>query len=472
MTNFEPSCQTNQTCLNAGEKASISFLKEIHNKINKIKLDTNGNKKYSLISILFLCFIENKKNILTKKEIYDFVKNEVVNNPNKIVSTFKFMNQEKDFITENNYCSKLYHVLFKNKIVNKIFPTLNKDKNQVQYELNFDFINKRKYILYRYMFGEEIQKKGKKKTRRLKFNKSLSILKSNKTGHFNNRTNEKKSTKYDIKTNNNFEVDSSMISIKESEIKMKKSEEPSILNSSLIDSIKLEPKKIDFIDVNISAPKSIINSKRSDNSNVSSNDNSLIMPLFSDVVFNEKNSKYAGNNESGCSNSLKKINNIINSGEEFLCLLKNSQLFNLLNSNNDYKKLGTAILNIKNNNYPYNLLKEASDKYTDFCKYLDFFLYDRKSKNDLIDGDENIQLIKIKSSLIISEIITKLSQFLLDYNYYVEIIEDIFEYEHNFILKEMIKIINYDRNIISKNNIDSLEKLLKFELENAIFSRD
>ena len=56
----------------------------------------------------------------------------------------------------------------------------------------------------------------------------------------------------------------------------------------------------------------------------------------------------------------------------------------------------------------------------------------------------------------------------MEYNYFVEIIEEIFNYEHNYILNEMIKIINYDRNVLSKDNIDCLENLLKFELDNAI----
>ena len=36
----------------------------------------------------------------------------------------------------------------------------------------------------------------------------------------------------------------------------------------------------------------------------------------------------------------------------------------------------------------------------------------------------------------------------------------------------MIKIINYDKNIMSKDNIDNLENLLRIELENASNSRD
>ena len=282
-----------------------------------------------------------------------------------------------------------------------------------------------------------------------------------------------KSTNTEEKNNGNIEIDSSTLSIKESEIKMKKSEEPSS-NSMLIESIRqLEPKKSDFIDMNNYIHKSEYNFVKKDNSVISSNENSLIMPLFTDSIFKEKNRRYNNfNDKKICSNSLKEINIIINKGEEFLSLLENAQFLNLINSNNNYMKLSSYILNLKKDNYPKYLLKTASDKYTELCKYLDFLLYEAKNKGEIFDGNVNDRFIKIKCSSIISSIITKLAQFILEYNYLVQIIEDIFDYEHNFILKEMITIINYDKDILSKNNVDYIENLLKSELENAISSRD
>ena len=52
------------------KKDSISFLELVKNKINKIKTNINNNKKYSLISIIILCFVQNNKCILKRKEIY------------------------------------------------------------------------------------------------------------------------------------------------------------------------------------------------------------------------------------------------------------------------------------------------------------------------------------------------------------------------------------------------------------------
>ena len=124
---------------------------------------------------------------------------------------------------------------------------------------------------------------------------------------------KKKSSNNDEKNIANIEIDSSTLSIKESEIKMKKSEEPSISNSVLIESIRqLESKKSDFIDMNNYIHKSENNLLKKDNSIISSNENSLIMPLFTDSIFKEKNRRYnnfnVDNDKKFFSNSLKEIN--------------------------------------------------------------------------------------------------------------------------------------------------------------------
>ena len=471
MSKSKPSPKSNKTFCDTPVKSSISFLKAIKSKINEIKSNNDSNKKYSILSIIFLCFIEKGKTILSRKEILDFVKDHVINNPNRVISTYKFKKEEKEIISENNCVSKSHQFLNKNKIFKKI---LHIDKSKIQFELNFDFLNKRKYIIYKQIFGEELQKPKKEKRRKYrKFDNSLSVVKLS----INKFKHKKKSPNNEEKNTTNIEIDSSTLSIKESEIKMKKSEEPSISNSMLIESIRqLEPKKSDFIDMNNFIHKSENNSLKKDNSVISSNENSLIMPLFTDSIFKEKYRRYnnfnVDNDKKFFSNSLKEINIIINKGEEFLTLLKNAQFLNLINSNNNYMKLSSYLLNLKKDNYPQYLLKTASDNYTELCKYLDFLLYEVKNKGEIFDGNVDSKFIKIKCASIISSITTKLSQFILEYNYLVSIIEDVFNYEHNFILKEMLTIINYDKDILSKNNVDYIENLLKLELENAISSKD
>ena len=98
---------------------------------------------------------------------------------------------------------------------------------------------------------------------------------------------------------------------------------------------------------------------------------------------------------------------------------------------------------------------------------------DSKDKNNIFEKSseifEDLDIKNVKCSLIISRIITKLSQFILEYDFIVEVIKEIFEYDKDcIILKNMISLINDNKNILSKGNIDQLEKLLKTELENAI----
>ena len=448
-------------------KNAISFLKLVKNKINEIKSDNSKEKRYSLLSIIFLCFIENKKKILDRKLILDFVKDEVINNPNKIVSTFKFKNMKRDIITENNCYMKVYQILFKSKIFNNIS---NNEQNDTNIELNLEFLDKRKNILYRQMFDEELHKSKKinNKKKRRKFDNSLSVIKI-KTPKIDKKTLKKNELiNIEIDNKNNIDVDSTIFSIKESSIKKK--EDTSINNSIFIDNIKPE-KKIEVIGNSIIISKSLLNLNSI--SQIDSNENSLVMPLFADDLFNDKERKYKfSSNEykrQMCSNTLKEINIIINKGKDFLSILNNPQLLNLLNMDNNYKKIGFPILNLQNDNYIPSLLKFASDKYTELCKYLNFFLYYKyDDASNLIDEAFDIKLIKAKCSLLISGIITKLSQFLLEYNYFVDIIENIFKYRNNFILKEILNIINYDKDIISKDNIKYLENLLKLELDNAI----
>ena len=169
------------------------------------------------------------------------------------------------------------------------------------------------------MFGEKLpETETVKKRKKRKFNNILSVIKLQTPKTFVNGKKYKNSINIEIKDNPNLEIESSTLSLKESEIKMKKSEENSIDNSRFID-IKLEPKKLDYFELNSLFPKSEVNWKKKNNSNVSSNENSLIMPLFNDFIFNEKNVRYKminiDNDKGQSSNSLKEINIIINKGE-------------------------------------------------------------------------------------------------------------------------------------------------------------
>lgn len=466
-----------------------SFLKKIKCKIDKIK-SGKKNKRYTLISCIFLCFLEKKKKILDKKEINDFIKKEIMENSNKIISGhIKNKKNESDLLTQRNYYPKLYQMLVRNRCFTKV---IDMESNNEQIQLNEEYIISRRHTLFRHFFGQSLCSINKKllntKRRHRKFEKSVSAIKSKKTTKTENKINKfhkiKKNT--NPKENSQHEVDSTAISSKESEVKSKKEDELNNSNSIFTDNDKEEEKKVEAAE-----KKLFLKQKRKSPSSIDSNENSLIMPLFADNGFSgnesKKNSKYEHKKEKEKegmtpkpSNSVdKKINHIINKGKDFISSLNEPKFIDTLKNKDIFRKNGYALLNYKDDTI-VNFLNNALKDYNKFNKYLKYFMnnnkgsnLDSKDKNNIFEKSseifEDLDIKNVKCSLIISRIITKLSQFILEYDFIVEVIKEIFEYDKDcIILKNMIVLINDNKNILSKGNIDHLEKLLKTELENAI----
>ena len=292
------------------------------------------------------------------------------------------------------------------------------------------------------------------------------------------------------KNDNQSESDSDTPSSKESEINKRKED----LNhyNLIFDKIKLK-KKINSFGRNI-----FLNQKRKNPFNFNFNDNGLIMPLFAGQSnnVNEKNNindidninniNYEIKKEKGItstsksiSSSINEINTIIEKGEEFIFSLQNQKLIDLFQTYDRFEFLS----NYKDNSTILNFLNNAMEEYTKFTKNLEYFMNNKESNfdseeefNDIFikenyknDISENFKIKKIKCSLLISKIITKLSQFLLEYNFIVETINKIYEINKNCsTLNNMLELIDINKNILSKKNIENFEKLLKSEFDNAI----
>ena len=225
----------------------MPFLKQIKNNVDKIK--STKNKKYPLLSCLFLCFLEKKKKIIEKKEICEYIKKEINNNENKIfhinINTQKV---EPDLINQRNYNSKINQLLIKSKYFTKVINMGNNPEAE-QIELNEEYINPRKNSIFKHLFGRKLyyKKISQKKRKRRKFENSVSIVKTvnKKTRKKENKNKDKmKDLDVKIKKNNNnqlSEIDYDNISSKENEINEKKEN----LNScnNIFDKIKLERKK-------------------------------------------------------------------------------------------------------------------------------------------------------------------------------------------------------------------------------------
>ena len=233
-----------------------------------------------------------------------------------------------------------------------------------------------------------------------------------------------------------------------------------------------------------------MNQKRK-NPSISSKDNSLIMPLFADDYNNEKDYNNINNINDLCnenyeiedgkiSSSLKEINIIIGKGEEFILNLQGQKYINIFESNDNFRENKEFLSNYKDDHLILNFLNNAMEEYMKFNKIIEYFMNNKENNfdseeefNDIFNKEldilENFKIKRIKCSLLISKIITKLSQFLLEYNFIVETINKIYEIDKNCdALKNMLDLIDINKNILSKEYIKHFEKLLINEFDNAI----
>lgn len=484
-----------------------SFLKEIKTNINKKK--SSKNNLYSLISCIFLCFHENKKKILDKKEICDFIKKEIVDNNNKIITynlkLTKSKKSEFEIVTTRNYYPKLNHILNNSKCITKI---VNMETNkEEQYELNEEYIIERKLKIINHLFKPksfpQISPSPIKRKRR-KFEFCLSSVKKEK----NDKKEEKekaKDNKKDIKdknkeiindkkkdNNEKCEDDSSIISSKETDINEKKEKEKDN-NCPKIDKFsnnKLEGKKNDKKN-DKKKNNTFLNQKRKSPVKI---DNCLKLPKFVDQSAKDNENKSKTNDkdinndinekrDEIIASSLKAKNAIIDQGQQFIILLENKKFINALIyndiNNNNIRVNEHFLLNYKNNSL-INFLTNANNEYV---KFSDLIINIMKNKVDIFDLNEDsdelfsdkelnnsdkFQIKKEKSSILINRIITELSHFLLEYDFVVNIIKEIYENDISPQgLKDMINFIEKNKNILSKENITHFEHLLRIELDNA-----
>ena len=359
-----------------------------------------------------------------------------------------------------------------------------------QIEINEEYINPRRNSIFKHLFGRKLyyKKITQKKKKRRKFEKSVIIVKTviKKNSKKENKSKEKMINLDEqlIKNNNqSSEIDYHNIISKENEINVKKED---LNNCNLIfDKIKLERKKLEPLNKNL-----FLNQKRK-NPSISSKDNSLIMPLFADDSSNEKdynninnindlnNENYEIEEGKVSSSSLKEINIIIGKGEEFILNLQEQKYINIFESYDNFRENKEFLSNYKDDHFIHNFLNNAMEEYMKFNKFIEFFMNNKDNNfdseeefNDIFNKDldiiENFKIKRIKCSLLISKIITKLSQFLLEYNLIVETINKIYEIDKNCeALKNMLELIDINKNILSKEFIKHFEKLLINEFDNA-----
>lgn len=480
-----------------------SFLKEIKTNINKKK--SSKNNLYSLFSCIFLCFHENKKKILDKKEICDFVKKEITENNNKIITySLKLTKPKKsefEIVTTRNYYPKLNHILNNSKCITKIVDM--ETNKEEQYELNEEYIIERKIKIINHLFKPRSFPRislSPLKRKHMKFEFCLSSVNKKGKKYKKEKGNDKKK---DIKDKDiindkakekseNYEEDSSIISSKDTDIneKNEKGEEKdnNYTKKDIFENNKLEGKKIDKKNDKKNA---LLNQKRKNPFKI---DNCLRMPTFVEKIDkdDEDNKNKSNKNDQNInndmndkkkdeliSNSLNAKNAIIDQGQQFIILLKNKKFINMLkndgNNNNNIRVNEHFLLNYQNTSIS-NFLTIANNEYAKFSELIVNILKNKEDIFDLNDIDElfsdkilnkseKFQIKKYRCSLLINRIITELSHFLLEYDFVVNVIKEIYENDKNSqALKDIINFIDKNKNILSKENITYFEQLLRTEL--------
>ena len=470
-----------------------NFLRQIKANIDKIKV--TKKKKYSLLSCIFLCFYQKKKNVLDKKEIADFILKEIKINKNKIVIPYV---KKKDYlVTQKNYHQKLYHILKTSNYFIKVINVESDSEDQIK--LNEEYIISHKKSIYIKLFGRNSSdKKPKRKTKkrkrvrakRRKFKKCLIARKNDKIDEDKRDNNEKQNKILFnvIKGKNNEKIKEMPFfnPINENEKEAKKIK----FFTTKSEILDLENKKVNYL---IKKRKNIFVTIKPETS-YEPKHNFLIMPKFADnsydikinikkekedeISLNEKN--YTNRRYEIVSTSNKEISYINNLANQFILHLKSPRLVNAIKNGDHYIRVnGQILLNYEDDPIISNLLKAIMREYLNFCEYMEYFM---GNKNDLSDDDNNdifssnkenhiidkFKTAKKKCLFIINKIITRLTQFITEYDFITKVIKDLWDCNHNLnSLKELLNLINNNENILCKENIFHFEKILNIEFDNA-----
>lgn len=473
-----------------------SILRQIKKNIDKIK--SIKNKKYSLLSCIFLCFYQKKKRILDKNEINDFIKKEIKFNKNKIVMSCT--KSKESIVTQKTYYRKLNQILKESKYFIKVINMELDSEDQLK--LNEDFIISHKKNINIKLFGRhsnedkpkrksKIKNRKKVKSKRRKFKNCLTVGRHDKIDDENNENTEKNNKLlFNVINSDNNEKNKEkpmFYPVKENEKEFKKVK----FFTTKHQNSEIESKKITYLN---KKRKNIFVTIRP-NLKPSPKENNLIMPKFVDSSYDikiniktEKEEEYAFNKSNInyrkyeiVSSSNKEISYINNLANQFVLNLKSPRLVNAIKSGKLYIKMnGQILLNYEEEPIINNLLKATMREYLKFCEYIKYLMGNKNELSDLDDNNDylsfnkeklivdSFKTIKKKCSFIINKIIIRLTQFITEYDFIVGVIKDLYEHENNLnSLKELLYLIENNKNILCKENIFHFERILNIEFDNA-----
>jgi hypothetical protein len=419
----------------------LSFLKKIKEKSDIIKKKNNSN--YSLLCCTLLSFYNNGKFVMDKKSLYESVKKEIEDNENKVISSFANNCKYPETINTKSYTSKLNMLLANTRC----FELL--DDNQIK--LNEEYIIKKRQRIYNYSFNTNLikNKLGIKRRifKRIKRSCNRKIIDETK---INIKTNSKKKNTTNenvLKSSNCKEEDDHFIDIEIEDMNDFESTEQISQDNNYINIKGKEEESIEdkpsLKDENITP----IKDKKSKDFNKNKID-CLITPKF--VC---KNNKININQGKIIKDNLSiKLFCFIQKAEEFLHLTLNEKFNDSLK--NDSRPGIQILVNYINEINLINYIKNAKNDYFELKKYCESW----KSIDYCSSKSKILNLIK-KCRLLVYAIITRLSLFILDFDFFQEIINNNLE-KYN-VFKVVKKYMDENKKILNHEYINELEKLFE-----------
>ena len=438
------------------------FLTKINSLINSIRKE--DGKQYSLLSVIFNCFYENKKLTLSKSTINDYTHQDVLKYKNKMIISFvENGTNSMETINESNYLKKVQTII----------------------------------LIYRNLFGKEIDivKSSLKPKRVSKLKTSLGpkkIVKNFKKikglgTHPVNKSMGKKEKDYEI------------------EIVDTENEETDITQKKIYPQVQpIYLNRPDFTDYNLNKINPIKYIKKNNNNNntfnkINNMGNELRIPQFlekkrrneiyikSDLDSDERSEnviKYGEDKSTDKKEEIiaeKEILSLIENGKFFLSLFKDKEMLNAIeeqnknmeNSDNYVKKL---LQSYENGSYLKNYLLMLNVDFNEFQRSIKNLIMTQeslnKSENDKFLNKfstmNKIIMAKEKCNLLIDKIIIKLKQLILEYNFIQKVLGNIEVNKNNNFIKFQEVMSNVKKKQEKDNYFGEVKSKLQEELSNAI----
>ena len=260
-----------------------------------------------------------------------------------------------------------------------------------------------------------------------------------------------------IKNNNNESNNKINNNTEKEDLKQKSNNNKKKDKKNTNNVINIAENKIFYSELNIISPKKktsdfVENHFEEDDKNKESLINSLISSILDVESLNESNKKPFKEKEYNFS---PKILSFIQKGEEFISLI-NSFNFDKITGMNNYLIM---ISNYKNDKSLEKCLMTAKKDYYNLIDFLKCF-----KDTNLLSDKNNVSLKKQECSLLICKIIKELSQFLVDYNFVIELVNS---NKYNTYSRMLKKIKKLDKdNVLNQDNVNVIKLIMEKELEN------